>query len=503
MGGTISNTSALPGEFRTWEGTRGNSHWEDLADTQHVSFFTRYGGKKNSVSADLFVNRAQNHYLYRDNIFERIRRKENNEVWDTGLRLSLVRELVNDAKLILSGDAYYGDKNLPLAGFSTQAAKQQDFSTVQNIMFDVPRFLHDALAMETSLSHSWRNRIYAPPSGASSHHDEHTLTLINRWNWYPRPEFTLRAGGDYSLAYLDSGDMGTRSRHDGGIYLTAEFLPHDSFLVVPSVKGVFSGPGSASPAILVPKLGFRWQASDALTVKNNYFRSFKHPDFEDLYWGDNGAYQGNPDLKPEDGWGGDLGLDYRYKNYLTLGSSFFAQWTRDSIHWASGPGGKWRPQNVGEAVFFGSENKVKILVFREVGISLSYQFLLGYLLSYGYTWESDKRIPYMPMHTLGLSLDIPWTIANGGRAGSLVISGHYETLRYADTANRTALDPYFLLNININQELTGNLAAFLTVNNALNSSYESFDSYPMPGVTFTLGMKINYPGNKAPEAGQE
>ncbi|MDR3336216.1 MAG: TonB-dependent receptor, partial [Treponema sp.] len=76
--------------------------------------------------------------------------------------------------------------------------------------------------------------------------------------------------------------------------------------------------------------------------------------------------------------------------------------------------------------------------------------------------------------------------------GSLIVSGHYETLRFADTANLIELDPYFLLNINVNQALTENLAAFLAVHNALNTSYESFNDYPMPGLTITLGLRVNF-----------
>jgi vitamin B12 transporter len=496
-GGSISNTSYLPGYYRKWNGTTGTPHWEDLADSQKISFFTTYGAEEYSLSANIFANRAQNHFLYRDDIFMRTRRKDNNEVWDGGLRLSFVRELDGYTKLILSGDAYYGDKNIPTSGFSSLAGKQKDFSTAQNIMLDMPRAFHDSLSAEASITHSWHDREFAPPLGVSSRHDEHLVTAINRWAWYPAEKLTIRAGGDYRLSYLDSTDMGIRSRHDGGLYLTAEYQPHNSFLVIPSIKGVFSGPGAESPAVAVPKLGLLWQPADFITFKNNYYRSFKQPDFEDLYWSGTYQTQGNPDLKPEDGWGGDLGVSYRYDKYLTIGSTFYVQWTDDSIHW-SDKSGIWRPENVGEAVFFGSENKIKIKVpllnlpVEEIGVSLSYQYLLSYLLSYGYTWESEKRIPYMPAHTFGVSVDVPWTAGKQKLAGSIVVSGHYETLRFADTANITKLEPHFLLNINVNQDLSKNVGAFLAVNNALNTSYESFNDYPMPGLSLRLGMRFNF-----------
>ncbi|GHV56740.1 TonB-dependent receptor [Spirochaetia bacterium] len=505
LGGSIANTSAMPGAYRKWDddNSKGSPHWEDLVDTQNYSLFAGFGAEKYSWSVNLFANRAANHFLYKDTIFNTTRRKESNEVWDTGASVSFVRDLPDDySKLIISTDFYYGDKNIPTSGFSGIAGKQNDISLRQNIMLDMPRVFMDDLAAEASISYSWQNLGYDPPAGSSSFHDQHSITAINRWSWYMTEKLTFRSGWDYRFNYLDSTENGLRSRHDGGIYLTAEYKPHKTFLIIPSVKAVFSGPGSAEPVTPVPKLGFLWNVNDSLSFKNNYFRSFKHPDFEDLYWTGGGG-TGNPDLRPEDGWGGDLGASYRFKNNWNIEGVFFTQWTNDSIHWY-GAGGVWKPQNVGEAIFFGIDAKAGGDIplpkgpFKKIGLSLSYQYLLSYLLSYGYDFNSDKRIPYMPMHTIGASLSLHWGAGNRGNEGSLLISGHYESLRYAETANITALDPCFLLNITVNQHINKNISAFAAARNILNTSYESFNDYPMPGLTITIGMRVNYEGIGAP-----
>ncbi|GHV86719.1 TonB-dependent receptor [Spirochaetia bacterium] len=503
LGGSIANTSAMPGAYRERDGTTGSPHWEDLGDTKNYSLFAGFGAEKFSLSANLFANRAGNHFLYRDTIFEKIRRKEGSEVWDTGASASFVRNLPDDySKLIVSTDFYYGDKNIPTSGYSSMAGKQTDISLRQNIMLDMPRVFRDDLATEASVSYSWQDFGYDPPSGSSSLHDQHSITAINRWSWYMMEKLTFRSGWDYRFNYLDSTENGLRSRHDGGVYLTAEYKPHKTFLIIPSVKAVLSGPGSAEPVVAVPKLGFLWNVNDSLSLKNNYFRSFKHPDFEDLYWAGGGAY-GNPDLRPEDGWGGDIGASYRFKKNWNIEGVFFTQWTNDSIHWY-GAGGVWKPQNVGEAIFFGTEAKAGGDIpltkgpFKKIGLSLSYQYLLSYLLSYRYTFDSDKRIPYMPMHSIGASVSLPWKVGAKGNEGSLLISGHYEGLRYAETANITELDPHFLLNLTVNQHINKNISAFAVARNILNTSYESFNDYPMPGLTITIGMRVNYEGIGVP-----
>jgi vitamin B12 transporter len=502
IGGSFSNTAALPGNYQKPGQGGAGPEWQDLVDGQSAALSLGLGTEKSSWSAGLFANRAGNHFLFED-YYGRTLRREGNEVWDAGASLSLVRRLARDAKFIAGGDLYYGDKNIPPSGISTAAEKQRDFSTRQSLMLEFPR-LRDNLSAEASLSHVWQRRDF----GNSSRHRFHTVSAINRWAWYSLDWLTLRLGGDYRYSFVDSTNMGLHGRHDGGLYLTGEFQTPGRFLIIPSVKAVFSG-GAAAPLTLVPKLGFLWEAGPSLTLKNNYFRSFKLPDFEDLYWA-GGGMSGNRDLKPEDGWGLDLGASWKPHGRISLEGSFFTQWTADSIHWYN-LGGGWRPENVGEAVFFGLDLKSRFEIplgprgggpgrfpFEKIGLSLSWQPLLSYLLSYGYA--STKRIPYMPLHSAGLSVDIPWKAGARGASpappwrpsGSLTLSGHYQGFRYTDTANIGFLRPYFLLNAQVNQEISRNLSAFLVLRNLLNRSYESFNDYYMPALTAVLGLRLQF-----------
>ena len=147
---------------------------------------------------------------------------------------------------------------------------------------------------------------------------------------------------------------------------------------------------------------------------------------------------------------------------------------------------------MGEAIFFGLDSKLRFEIPVAIGPvkkiipSLSYQYMLSYLLSYGYTYASEKRIPYMPAHTAGASLDIPWS------SGSLLFAVHYESLRYANTSNLTELEPRFLFNAALNQKFGKYLAAYGVVRNILNKSYQSFEGYPMPGITVTLGIRVQF-----------
>jgi vitamin B12 transporter len=319
-----------------------------------------------------------------------------------------------------------------------------------------------------------------------SRHDQNGITAINRWGWYLLDAVVLRAGWDYRYVFIDSDATGIRDRHDGGVYFTAELSPVEQFLIIPSIKAVADG----EKFVPIPKLGFVWNAADFLALKNNFFRSFKLPNFDDLYWSGGGAV-GNPDLKPEDGWGVDFTAEFRFNELLAAESAFFAQWTKDSIQWHRTMGGIWEPQNIGEAVFFGSDSRIKLAIpissgpLKKISPSLSYQFLSTHLLSYGYTWNDKQRIPYQPMHTVGASLDFSWG------TGSFILSGHYESVRYTSRTNLIELDQYFLLTANINQNIGNHLTCFAVIRNLLNQSYESHYGYPMPGINVTLGLRFN------------
>jgi len=489
LGASVSNTGAMPGKYRGRDGQTHDPNWEDLADTQNVDISAAYGGDALSFTANVFANRAQNHYLFIDS-YKYSRRKDNNEVWDTGAAVSVTGELPDLSKWIASSNFYYGDKNLPASGFSSNAGSQQDISSRNNLMLDMPRVFRDDLAMEASLGSYYTKRDYTSPADVFSRHEQQNITVINRWSWDTSEHLLFRSGFDYRFIYLDSTDIGNRDRHDGGIYLTAEIKPVQQFMIIPSVKAVFANKGDTQ-FTAVPKLGLLWNVTDSFAIKNNYFRSFKFPDFEELYWGEGGGNMGNPDLKPEDGWGGDIGLSWRFKDLFNFESTLFTQWLKDSIHWYPGVGGIWRPENVGEAMFLGADSKlrfeipVKLGSIKKIIPSVSYQYLLSYLLSFGYDFADDKRIPYSPMHTIGASLDVPW------ESGSVIISGHYESLRYEDRANLTQLKPIFLLNAAINQKIGKNLTVFGALRNILNKSYESFSGYYMPGITLMVGVRAN------------
>jgi outer membrane cobalamin receptor len=498
LGGTVSNNGYLPGRhnLRHSGGKIGEPRFEDLADMQSLSVFAAYGAKNFSLKASLFGNRAGNHYLYQDD-YGFARRKISNEVLDAGGNFLFAWNLSDLTTLASDTKIYYAHKNYPVTPNSVGYALSEDFQITENILFNAPAAFRDDLSTEASLTYQFSNTTYG--TGIKSF--DHYVTGINRWNWYPAEKLTLRSGIDWRFLFIDSQSptetQPIKTANQGGLYGTGEFSPVKNFMITGSVKGLTD----TKQTVLVPKLGFMWEVTDRLTLKNNYFRSFKFPDFDDLYYRSlDSMFVGNPDLKPEDGIGSDLIGELRLNKLFSMDTSFYAQWTEDSIHWVKSAGGRWSPENIGNAFFIGADIRPALTLplgkggFETIKFGASYQYQLSWLLSGDLSFAEGFRIPYMPTHIVGASVDLTW------ETGSLLLSAHYESTRYADTLNEMILDPHCLVHITYNQGIGENFTTFASLRNILNAHYESFAGYYMPGITLTLGLRAQFEW-KAPQTG--
>ncbi|MDR0731399.1 MAG: TonB-dependent receptor plug domain-containing protein, partial [Treponema sp.] len=449
FGGGFTNTGYFTGRYnrRHSGGTVGDPHWEDLADTQFLNLFAAWGSESFSAKVSWFGDWARNHYLYQD-YGGFVRRKESNEVLDTGGNVFFTVNLPRDSILVSSSDLYTASRHFPVTGTSVGFAQTYDSKITERLQLEMPRFIRDDISCDLALSWTWADNQY----GAISSSNDHYLTAINRWGWYPFEALTLRSGLDWRFIHVDSTDDGIRDGNQGGAYLAAEYKPWKPLMLVFSTKGVTD----LSESALVPKAGLVWQIADTektgIVLKNNYFRGFKFPDFDDLYYRSfDDLYVGNPGLESEDGLGADLAGEFRFGSRFNASVSVYAQWTERAIHWIK-YGSRWRPENVGTSCFIGGDIRPSYTIpfskgpFTKLTLGLTYQLQFSWLLNDNLDFSDALRIPYMPMHIAGSSLDLQW------KTGSFLVSAHWESLRFADTLNRMPLDPYCLLNLTVNQE---------------------------------------------------
>lgn len=299
-----------------------------------------------------------------------------------------------------------------------------------------------------------------------------------------RESFKLVYGANFLVDFADSTAIGQRRRLSGGEFLEAPLYLCSWLTLTPMARYDWF---SDFPSSLTYKLAVVFALADNVSLKASGGRSYRAPTLNDLYWPNDGFSEGNPDLRPEIGYSGDLGLSVITER-VEANLYGFVRYVLDGIQWAETSPSFFQPVNVGEALFPGAEADLTVQLLPGLRLSGNYTFLYSFVLegsgaSYGF--GDDKRAIYTPVHAAGAALSYE-------RKGTrLEADLQYVGERFADEANATALPAYFLLNAEVRQRLTSGLSLSLSGKNLLNQVYQTVNGYAMPPLSFWVGAELS------------
>ena len=240
-----------------------------------------------------------------------------------------------------------------------------------------------------------------------------------------------------------------------------------------------------------PSLDLRLTLFEGFDIVAFGRRAFRAPTFNELYY----PGYGNPDLKPEDAWLTDVGIDWHVGNgsgwAFGAKADFFYNSLKDKI--ISAPSAAdpylWLPYNVGKVAAKGAD----------AALSLRYE---GERVSGGlsarYAWQSaldktpdsytfDQQIPYVARHTAVLAADIAaagWRLDAlwNWRGGRFDASGQMPDWNTLDLTLRKGF-----------RLCSGSeLAFFVSVRDLLDCRYELVRDYPMPGRSVLGGVEFKF-----------
>lgn len=138
---------------------------------------------------------------------------------------------------------------------------------------------------------------------------------------------------------------------------------------------------------LSPNLGIIYHLNSKTHFKASYGYSFRAPGFHDLYWPDFGFTAGNPDLDPETGHGGEVGMRTCPTGKVETEISLWRRQVEDLISWAPlGPGGRFQPFNIDEYLGWGVDLRVAVGVGERVRLEANY--------SYNHSRETKSDLVY-------------------------------------------------------------------------------------------------------------
>jgi vitamin B12 transporter len=234
---------------------------------------------------------------------------------------------------------------------------------------------------------------------------------------------------------------------------------------------------------LAGALGASYSLTEADALKLNLWRAYRVPSFNDLYWPAQGGAAGNASLRPETGYGIDLGFE-RKRGDFRYSATLYCRYSQDVILWQPGADGVWRPSNFGAALYPGLEQEIAARFAERYAISASYSYLNSFVVSGGLSLSDDKRLPMTSVHSL------KGTLSFEGDRLSWSASARYASLRYLKTANVAYLPAYFTLDALVRWRVSKSASIYLAGDNLFDENYEIVDGYPMPGTKVRVGIEF-------------
>lgn len=304
---------------------------------------------------------------------------------------------------------------------------------------------------------------------------------INRHIWSVGANYTHEQG-------KSDGYRTTGSRDRLALFSFLHLKSRDNKLTtVLSVRDEMTN-GELHPMVFA--LGSDYRLYTPLTLKGNISKNYRIPTFNDLNWAESSYARGNPNLKAESGWSGDLGVAID-KNYahtaVSVSATAFITHVENWIVWLQGSDNVWMPTNKKTGMSRGIE-------FRMQNSHKSGSNLFGLNLSYNYIHSrlrtddiyDGSQMTYIPRHSSNAMFS--WNLHNITTAFTLNAAGE----RYYDATNK--LEPYMTGDLMTAYKVplsASTLTVTFRIANIWNTTYQTTAWYAMPNRHYEAGLRYN------------
>jgi outer membrane cobalamin receptor len=293
--------------------------------------------------------------------------------------------------------------------------------------------------------------------------DNNELTMGGDWRWFDGENLTPPFNGDWD-------------RNEYGLYI---WNKHKWESLSLTLGGRYQY-DSVAGGTFCPQGGVVYNISEKSRLRAQVSKAYRFPAINDLYI----FPKSNEDLKPETVWSYEAGLDHNITDYLTGNLTFFIMDGSDLIQSVTNP----TPpppaifQNTGDFHFKGIETGLEAN-WKNSRLTLYYTYL-----------DPGRYTTGRPGNKFDLTHRYRWSQL------SLYSSIQHVSNYYAGDNKTDSIPDFFVVNSKLTYDINKNLQAFLGVDNIFDEDYliyadlpsSEIGKYPMPGRTFTLGMKGSF-----------
>lgn len=283
------------------------------------------------------------------------------------------------------------------------------------------------------------------------------------------PQATSELALRLSANYLRGSGYGSRHRVSSG--LTAlHSLYRGKLTLTPSLGLHFAESESIQPAW---DFAATYDVNDALQLRASGGRSFRYPEFSELYYPAQGFITGNPALKPERALHANAGATYS-EGAMELSADVFWRRQHNLIRFLPVSAYSIKPLNTGETEAHGLELAAKAELSPHLRMSLAYA------LTEAEFTASGLGFPQVPRHRFSAGMDYT------GNGWSASVANSRESAQNADLFGSIRVPGKSLWNLHLAVVPREGHTFSLTLNNVFDQSARDYWDLPLPGRYFEL-----------------
>lgn len=301
--------------------------------------------------------------------------------------------------------------------------------------------------------------------------------IKNQLSWLFSKQKSLLIGNNFSYEFASGEHIEHNSRKMYALYAIWTHKIKDFQYFVKLRKGF-------SNRYKIPLIGAVEAVYDMPhkhQIRFNASTNYRLPTFNDLYWNPGG----NSRLYPEKSYQTEFSYQKRFdgqNHYLQFNITGFFIHSDDLIKWTPDNNQYWSPKNF-ESV---SHKGIEIAFDSQASLWDKIQFstLIHYTYQQVKDLKTNKLIPYTPMQTGSAEIRLHY------KKLRLAYTNHFQGKIFTTTSNTLFMKATDIHNVSLQFQINKHFGLEGSVQNLLNTYYESFPTRPLPGRNYQIN--INY-----------
>ncbi|SDW72465.1 TonB-dependent receptor plug domain-containing protein [Aequorivita viscosa] len=441
-------------------------------NTHGLDYRTSYSSKKLSLMLGVARNGSDNNYPYPET--ERI--NSNGHYQNTNISFAASSKLDSKNTLKVFANVYKGRRNFSVPTPNALKTKYTDFNTRSLIEWErvLGKFVSNLKVATTTEEYRYFGNI------ASDFYTTATVnSLIAKYglDYAFSNNMLFSLGANYTRNDGQGSDIQAETRNLAAAIVSFKHKISKSVLYEISLR---QEANAAYGSPLLYSAGMSVQLTSFYQLKLNTSKNYRIPTYNDLYW----QGLGNPNLKPEVSYQGEISNNFKIKN-ASLSVTAYYNSVKNLLHWIPGSDGIFRPENTNQVQIYGLESILNLE--RKID---SHLFSLS--ATYAYTIsensKTQKQLIYVPFHKLTAS--VGYGFKNFSAYYQYLNNG--EVFTTTDNATEHILNSYMVANLGAEYALGKQKKYKLGVQvlNLWDEAYESVQNRPMPGRNFNFYINL-------------